>query len=242
MPNHTILLARRTLRGGMLMLGALTFVRPAAAQSEEILRDAFEGRRVVIHFDLPATSRGLDVRPCTTRPVDFPALAKRYKRHGIALKSGDTVLVTKVKVKDDLIEFQLDGGGYGTFGDRVTEPGMDGPVFLGPSDEERLLSKAEKAERDPAKKREYREKLARARAERERTEVLATAVARQGEIDAERYRRERALMGGSRINLRFDRHVPESALTPDGLRALLQEYVTVLDGRAPGRIASADVD
>jgi hypothetical protein len=27
------------------------------------------------------------------------------------------VLVTKVKVKDDLIEFQLGGGGYGTFRD-----------------------------------------------------------------------------------------------------------------------------
>jgi hypothetical protein len=33
------------------------------------------------------------------------------------VRRGDQVLVTKVKVKKDLIEFQLGGGGYGTFGD-----------------------------------------------------------------------------------------------------------------------------
>src|SRR5205823_2517203 len=50
-------------------------------------------------------------------PIDFPKHATRLKRTGTALRRGDEVLVTKVKVKKDLIEFQLAGGGYGTFGD-----------------------------------------------------------------------------------------------------------------------------
>ncbi len=226
-PDLTIR-ARAFSRLALLLPSLALLPATATAQSEDELRTAFEGRRVVVRLDLPATAKGLDVRPGESRPVDYPSLAKRYKSSGIGIRAGDTALVTKVKVKDDLIEFQLDGGGYGTFGDRATEPTGATPPMLGESDEERQLRKLEKTERDPAKQREYRAQLARARSERERSNALTSAVAQGSEIELERYRRERAAMGGSRINLRWERRVPDAALTPDGLRELLAKYVTVL--------------
>ena len=39
------------------------------------------------------------------------------KSFPVALHNGDAVMITTVKVKDKLIEFQLGGGGFGTFGD-----------------------------------------------------------------------------------------------------------------------------
>ena len=48
-------------------------------------------------------------------------VAQRLKDNGTALKMGSQVMVTKVLVKrNSHIEFQLGGGGYGTFGDWAT--------------------------------------------------------------------------------------------------------------------------
>ena len=90
---------------------------PGFAQSEDQLRTFFEGKTVRVKIEMPGTEDGVDVYPGTAHPIDFPKHATRLKRAGTALRRGDEVLVTKVKVKKDLIEFQLAGGGYGTFGD-----------------------------------------------------------------------------------------------------------------------------
>ena len=99
----------------LLVLAAVG--RPALAQSDEQLRAHFEGKTVVVKIDMPGTESGVDVHPGRAQPIVFPDLAKRLKQYGTAVHPGDQVLVTKVKVKKDLIEFQLGGGGYGTFGD-----------------------------------------------------------------------------------------------------------------------------
>src|SRR5262249_54487182 len=87
------------------------------AQSEAMLRRTFEGSTVIVKIDMPGTSSGVHVYPLRSRPVDFPDGADKLKKYGTSIRTGDAVMVTKVKVKDDLIEFQLGGGGYGTFGD-----------------------------------------------------------------------------------------------------------------------------
>lgn len=89
-----------------------------SAQREDALRAAFEGKVVTVKLDMPATSRGVEVYPQQTMPVNFRDVADRIKDNGIALKMGQQVMVTKVVVKGDShIEFQLGGGGYSTFGD-----------------------------------------------------------------------------------------------------------------------------
>jgi hypothetical protein len=86
---------------------------PASAQDEPELRKFFEGKSVKVKLDMPATQAGIDVYPDASRAVDFTQYSARVKSAGVAIKSGDSVLVTRVRVKDKLIEFQLAGGGFG---------------------------------------------------------------------------------------------------------------------------------
>jgi len=106
-----------TVRGisGLAMMTLLPAL--LQAQDEAHLRKAFEGKRVTVKIDMPASSEGVDLFPGTNRPLDFQKLAGRLKKWGTAIKPGDQIMITKVKVKDDLVEIHLGGGGYGTFGD-----------------------------------------------------------------------------------------------------------------------------
>jgi hypothetical protein len=95
----------------LLLLAAAAAPSPAVAQSEDRLRTFFEGKTVRVKIEMPGTEDGVDVYPGTEHPIDFPKHATCLKRAGTALRRGNEVLVTKVKVKKDLIEFQLGGGG-----------------------------------------------------------------------------------------------------------------------------------
>ena len=101
------------------VVGFLAGASQGMAQSEESLRRFFEGKSVVVKLEMPGTEEGIDVWPGTSQPVDFPRVAKRLKQYGTAIRRGQEMLVTKVRVNKDLIEFQLGGGGYGTFGDET---------------------------------------------------------------------------------------------------------------------------
>ena len=85
--------------------------------AEAELKRFFEGQRVVVLLDLPATSDGFDVYPEREYPLDLGKMSDRTRRSGVALREGDRVPVTRIKLKDDLIEFQLAGGGFNTFKD-----------------------------------------------------------------------------------------------------------------------------
>jgi hypothetical protein len=100
-----------------LALLVVTHTTVLAAQDEARLRRVLEGKRLTVKIDMPATQEGVDVFPGSSRPIDFPKLSGRLKKYGVAIKDGESGMVTKVKVKDDLIEIQLGGGGYGTSGD-----------------------------------------------------------------------------------------------------------------------------
>jgi hypothetical protein len=132
------------------------------------------------------------------------------------------VVVTKVKVKDDLIEFQLGGGGWGTFGDSA------GGTYIPPvtkSNREKDLEKEVKNETDRDRKRELERELDDVRRDREREEARTRVL--QEIADKEKREREHDLaMGkGSRFNVRFEKKVPPSALTPEGVMRALGEYV-----------------
>ena len=97
----------------LLLVSAL----PAVAQSESELKQFFEGKSVLVKIDMPATQEGIDVFPDARRSMDMNQYSQRLKSYGVAIHNGESVMVTRVRVKDKLIEFQLAGGGYGTFGD-----------------------------------------------------------------------------------------------------------------------------
>jgi hypothetical protein len=195
---------------------------PAFAQSEDHLRPYFEGKRVVVKLEMPGTEAGVDVHPRAAQPIDFPQHASRLKRFGTSIGNGEEVLVTRVKVKRDLIEFQLAGGGYGTFGD---DAGSVHVPTASKTEREKNLEKEVPRVTDPALKKRLREELDALRKEREREDARNRAEAAQAEQAKQANIRQRRIEGGSRFNVRYRNGVPPDALTPDGLMAVLSEYV-----------------
>jgi len=211
------------MRVALSLLVLVTTAPPVLAQSEDQLRTFFEGKTVRVKIEMPGTEDGVDVYPGTAHPIDFPRHATRLKRSGTALRRGDEVLVTKVKVKKDLIEFQLAGGGYGTFGDDAS-PNVFVPSASKTEREKNVEKDLEKTT-DPTQRRKMREELDALRRDREREDARNQAGAAQAEQAKEANIRQRRLEGGSRFNLRYKPVVPSEALTPDGLMRALAEYV-----------------
>ncbi len=209
--------------------------RQASAQNENALRAAFEGKVVTIKIDMPATARGVEVFPQQTMPVNFREVADRIKDHGVAVKMGQQVMVTKVVVKrDSHIEFQLAGGGYGTFGDYT-------PSSVSASSEpesklERALKDSIKAAPGPTSRKRFEKELANARESRERENDRAKAEALQANAARETLLRQKKAEAGSRFNIRYKEGIPLDALTPEGVMQSLAQYVD-FSGTA-GTIAS----
>ena len=196
---------------------------PAAAQTEDHLRLYFEGKPVKVKIDMPGADDGVDVYPGRTQPVDFPKHASRLKQFGTALKRGDEVMITKIKVKKDMIEFQLGGGGYGTFLDDASSD-----VYVGSAQKtqrEKNLDKEIEKETDSAKRKKLIEERDALRKEREREDARNRAEAEQAKQLKENNIRQRRLEGGSRFNIRYERAIPGAELAPEAVMNALAEYV-----------------
>jgi hypothetical protein len=201
-----------------------TMTAPAFAQNrrdEAELKYFFEGRRVVLRMDMPGTKDGVNVYP-DRRSVDFSQYRYDLRRYGAALRAGDSAMVTLVKVKGDLIEFQLDGGGFGTFFDD-TDTSVNVPL-LPKSGRERELERLVRDENDRYRLNQMRRELdnLRDRRERENRRIMI-----ERERLAERKRDRVAinrLNGGSRFNLRFPGGVPYD-LRPEDIMSALAEFV-----------------
>jgi hypothetical protein len=208
----------------LALLPLVLAAAPLGAQSEAQLKHYFEGKRVTLKIAMPGTEEGVDIYPGTGRPLDYPRYAERLKDHGTAIRAGDDAMITKIRVKSKHIEFQLDGGGYGTMGD---ETSTSVSVASTPkSNRERNLEAELRREKDPVKQRELKEELDDLQNDREREDARNRAeVADAGEQRKENIR-QRRLQGGSRFNVRYRDLLPDAALTPTGLEAALAEYVT----------------
>jgi hypothetical protein len=203
---------------------ALALTTAAQAQTEADLKRYFEGKRVTLRIDMPGTEQGVDIYPGTERPLDYPRYAGRLKDHGTAIEAGDQAMITKIRVKTSHIEFQLDGGGYGTMGDETSSS-----VYVESAPKttrEKNLEAELKRAKDPARRRELKEELDDLRKAREREDARNRAEVAAAEEQKEQNIRDRRRSGGSRFNVRYRDAVPPAALTPEGLEAALAEYVT----------------
>ena len=214
-----------TTRVAFAVVSVLTtcaLASPAAAQDENALKAAFEGHRVTVRIDMPGTSDGVDVKPESRRGVDFGDYRDNLKRYGTAIHAGDSATVTLIKVKKDLIEFQLGGGGFGTFGDD-TSTSVSMP-HKERTEREKDLEKLIKDEPDRDRRRRYQSELDDLRDRREReNRRIDIEKARAEEIKRERVAQNR-LRGGSRFNIRYDDRVP-AGMRPQDVVAALAEYV-----------------
>jgi hypothetical protein len=201
---------------------------PAQAQTEWDLRQAFEGKFVVVKMDMPATHLGVDLYPDQQPSVDFRLYSARVREFGVALRPGDRIMITTVRVKKKNIEFQLGGGGYGVFGDDT------GSVYVPDESKSRREKDLEKwipDERDPERRRRMQRELDDLRHDRERENRRHEAEARdltarkQSEIASKR------LDAGSRFNLWFDEFRLASRLpTPREMRLMLGQFLDFTDG------------
>jgi hypothetical protein len=205
------------------LVATVVLAAPAWAQSEAALRAAFEGTSVSSKIDLPASDNGIDVYPQRRPALEFPAYARRIKQYGTSVRAGEPILVTKVRVKKNLIEFQLGGGGYGTFSDD-TGSDVSVPSAL-KTQREKSLEADLKRETDRDKRRRMQEELDQLRRDRQREDARNNATVAAAEELKKQNVRQRRLEGGSRFNVRFADYVPDGALTPEGLREALAEWV-----------------
>ena len=155
-------------RSKLPMCAAFLFVglSGAAAQNPDALSPYFEGKQVTVKIDMPGTQKGVDIYPNRQPPLDAKSYGDRLKQFGVSLQWGDTVMVTKVKVNKDNVEFQLGGGGFGTAGDN-----SDTSVHFTSSDKsdrEKDLENQISNESDPDKRRSLQRELDYVRSERER--------------------------------------------------------------------------
>ena len=212
-----------TTRLVLVTLAITTSSGPAWGQSESALKAFFEGRTVSVKLDMPGAAAGVDVYPGAAQAVDFSRHARRLKDFGIAYRRGDEALITKIKVKNDLIEFQLGGGGFGTFDDDAI-PYV--AVSLTPKTErEKNLEQDMVRTSDPAQLRRIREELDALRHDRQREDVRNQADAAQIQQMREANIRQRRVEGGSRFNIRYQPVVPPDALTPEAIMRALGQYL-----------------
>lgn len=216
-------LVKRARRLLLLVLALAAAAGPAMAQSESALKAYFEGRTVAVKFEMPGSAEGVDVYPGSSQALDFARHARRLKHFGTAYRRGDEATVTKVKVKNDLIEFQLGGGGYGTFDD-----GVRSYVLLpltSKSEREKNLEQDVKRTTDPVQRRRMREELDALRRDRQREDTRNQADAVQAQQIWEANVRQRRVDGGSRFNIRYHPVVPPEGLTPEGIMRALEPYL-----------------
>ena len=193
----------------------------SSAQSEAALKEYFEGKSIIVKLDMPATQEGVDVYADARHSMNFDEYSARLKTTGIAIRSGDSVMITKIKVKDKLIEFQLAGGGYGTAADDTSTT-----VYV-PSapktSREKSLEQSVKDETDSARKRRMQNELDDLRKERAREDQRNRAVTAAASEEKKRRIAEQRLHSGSRFNVRYQDGVP-SGVTPGGIMAALAEF------------------
>jgi hypothetical protein len=217
---------RPTCKVAVLFLVASTCaVLPSKAQSsaQSALQSYFVGRQVKLQIDMPGTQQGVDLRMDRDDPMDWKAYSNRLKQFGPAIRSGDRSTITTVIVKKNLIEFQLDGGGFGTFWDDSSTTVT--PYQVDKSSYERQLENDIRNTSDPQRKRDLQRELDRVRYRREREQAAddrAASIA--GQLKAQQVADKR-LRGGSRFNLRWATYVPTDQLTPDAVMKMLAAYI-----------------
>lgn len=218
-----------------LTLTLLLFISlTVGAQSEAVLQQALEGKTVIVKIDMPGTHQGIDLYPNRDRLMDFDGYQRRLKQFGAALRTGDSVLVTKVRVKEKNIEFQLGGGGYGTAGDD-TDTSVNF-TSAPKSRREKELEEDLKNTTDSQARKRIQDDLNYERRQREREDSRNRARAEEAaEAKKDRIARRR-LEGGSRFNIWYEPRIPTAGVTPNQLRELLAEYLDFGGQREPQRV------
>ena len=221
--------------------GALFFVATVMSISgfavegtgQSALQNYFVGKQITLKVDMPGTAKGVDLRMDRDDPMDWKQYSNRLKEFGPAIRSGARSTVTTVVVKKNLIEFQLDGGGFGTFWDDDTTTVT--PYHVDKSNYEKQLERDIRDTTDPQRKRDLQRQLDYVRRQREREQRADDRAAQISSQLKTQQVADKRLQGGSRFNLRWNSAIPQDQLTPDAVMKILSAYIDFgdLQGEKP---------
>ena len=190
-----------------LTIACLLFAVDAAAQTEADLRAAFEGKEVLVKIDMPGSSEGVDIYPQRKPTLKADEYMREKNRYGVSIRKGATTMITKVRVRDEHIEFQLGGGGAST-------GGFPTGLVFSPQRSRREVELESKVDRTANETAE----LEAIRKKREDDQKAAKEQAAKAEA-------ARRASEGSRFNIRYETKLTAAQMTPDAVRLALQEYV-----------------
>jgi hypothetical protein len=213
----------RFVRTFALLSIAFGAVMATAEVDSSSIESYFSGKKVVLKIDMPGSNKGIDLRFNKNPPMNWKEYSQRMKQFGPALRKGDVARVTTIVIKRDMIEFQLDGGGFGTFLDdsntKVEAQSVD------KSDYEKNLERQIANSTDDDERRRLQRDLDRERSRRQRQESANRSDAEvASQIKAEKVAGDR-MRGGSRFNLRWDKSIPADQQNPQAVMRLLSEYI-----------------
>lgn len=203
-----------------------------SAQSEEDLRDYFEGRTVVVKQDLPANKIGIDVYPDSASMINHADYTRRLKQFGVAFRRNESAPLTSVRVTDKSIELQL-GGSVETEGNGGSPAAS---VAVEKTPRERNLEREIERETDPERQAKMQQELDALRKQRQKEDARLKAALAQLATGNED--RQRAASTVSRINLVFPSGVPARALNPDYVKSALRSWI---EFSAPERPSPAPI-
>ncbi len=189
------------------------------------IESALVGKEVVLKIDLPGSQKGVDLRFNKDSPMDWKEYDGRLRSFGVALRKGDTARITAIVRKSDLIEVQLDGGGFGTVRDDTTTTVTAKKIEK--SDYEKRLEEEIASTTDDDKRRDLQRDLDRERSRRDRENSANERDAKYASIEKGQKVDDQRSRGGSRINLRWSGSAPEDLATPEGVLARLTAYLTL---------------
>jgi hypothetical protein len=175
-------------------------------------------------IDMPGTQQGVDLRFDRSTPMDWKQYSSRLKQFGVAIPKEARATVTSVVVKKDMIEFQLDGGGFGTAGDDTKTTVDATPVEK--SNYEKQLERDIANTDDPDQKRDLQRQLDRERDRRERQDAANRRAAQVASQIKSQQVADNRLRGGSRFNLRWKGSIPVEYQTPEGVMRALEPYLS----------------
>jgi hypothetical protein len=206
--------------------------RPADAQpaaAAAALKAALEGRQVTVLIDMPATSGGVDLYPQREPDIDAATHGLRLKSMGTAIRRGDRVPITLIKVNKKNIEVQLAGGGYGTRGDDVA---ILVPIVASKTTRERDLERERDRTRDEARRREIDRELRGLADDRQRDAAAANQRAELAHAIKQAEIARKRLEKGSRFNVWYpDKRLEQWVPSPDDFRQALSQYLSFSDPR-----------
>lgn len=207
----------------------VTIAGPAFAAAPAELEHALLGRRIMVPFDVPVISHGVDFDGDKGFLRDDRSRIQRLEMWGMSLRGGELATITEVRVSRNRIELLLDRGGLSTTElMRLQDPRFQvGGSAVRPEDTGPHSTHAETRE-----------------AQRERLMVsgelggLAESRARDAQIDravADTTGRRMAAVQpgpyiyrpglGSRLRILFKDDVPPELLDPRALMVALSEHV-----------------